>query len=53
MRMFDVQAIEIAAPCRLVFAFISEPDNLPQWAHASQDGLDPNREDRTKIMTIW
>lgn len=34
MRMFDLQAIEIAAPCRQVFAFIREPGNLPRWAHA-------------------
>jgi len=34
MRMFDVQAIEIAAPRRKVFEFLSEPANLPRWAHA-------------------
>jgi len=34
MRMFDVQGIEIAAPRRRVFEFLSEPANLPRWAHA-------------------
>ena len=34
MRMFDVQAIEIAAPLRKVFEFLREPTNLPSWAHA-------------------
>jgi uncharacterized protein YndB with AHSA1/START domain len=34
MRMFDVQAIEIAAPRQKVFEFVGEPRNLPRWAHA-------------------
>jgi len=34
MRMFDVQAIEIAAPRRTVFEFLAQPGNLPLWAHA-------------------
>lgn len=34
MRMFDVQGIEILAPCRTVFDFVKEPANLPRWAHA-------------------
>jgi hypothetical protein len=34
MRMFDVQGIEIMAPCRKVFDFVKQPANLPQWAHA-------------------
>ena len=34
MRMFDVQGIEIMAPCHKVFAFVREPGNLPRWAHA-------------------
>ena len=34
MRIFDVQAIEILAPCRKVFEFLRDPGNLPSWAHA-------------------
>src|SRR5262245_25297480 len=34
MRRFDVQAIEIVAPRDRVFAFLSEPGNLPRWARA-------------------
>jgi len=34
MRMFDVQGIEIMAPCQRVFEFVKQPANLPQWAHA-------------------
>ena len=34
MRMFDVQGIEIMAPCQKVFEFIRQPANLPQWAQA-------------------
>ena len=34
MRMFDVQGIEIMAPCHKVFEFLREPGNLPRWAHA-------------------
>ncbi len=34
MRMFDVQAIEIAAPRQKVFEFVGEARNLPRWAHA-------------------
>lgn len=34
MRMFDVQGIEIMAPCQRVFEFVKEPAHLPQWAHA-------------------
>ena len=34
MRTFDVQGIEIAAPCHRVFEFLEEPGNLPRWAHA-------------------
>jgi Polyketide cyclase / dehydrase and lipid transport len=34
MRMFDVQAIEIAAPRHKVFEFLREPANLPRWTHA-------------------
>jgi hypothetical protein len=34
MRLFDVQGIEIHAPCARVFDFIRNPANLPRWAHA-------------------
>ena len=34
MRMFDVQAVEIAATPRQVFEFVRDPANLPKWAHA-------------------
>lgn len=34
MRMFDVQAIEILAPRTTVFEFLTQPGNLPRWAHA-------------------
>ena len=34
MRMFDVQAVEIAVPRQAVFEFVRDPANLPKWAHA-------------------
>ena len=34
MRMFDVQAVEIAVSPREVFEFVKDPTNLPKWAHA-------------------
>jgi Polyketide cyclase / dehydrase and lipid transport len=34
MKMFDVQGIEIMASPERVFAFLREPGNLPEWAHA-------------------
>lgn len=34
MKMFEVQGVEILAPRDKVFAFVSDPRNLPQWAHA-------------------
>ena len=34
MRLFDVQGIEIRAPRAIVFEFLRNPQNLPQWAHA-------------------
>jgi len=37
MRTFDVQAIEIRVPPAAAFGFISEPSNLPRWAHAFQN----------------
>jgi uncharacterized protein YndB with AHSA1/START domain len=42
MRNHDIQAIEIAAPPAAVFAFISDPRNLPRWAHAFE-AADPAR----------
>jgi uncharacterized protein YndB with AHSA1/START domain len=34
MKTFDIQAIEITAPRETVFSFVSDPRNLPRWAHA-------------------
>jgi uncharacterized protein YndB with AHSA1/START domain len=34
MRMFDIQAVEIAVPRQTVFEFVRDPANLPKWAHA-------------------
>lgn len=34
MRDFDVQTIEIEAPCDATFKFISDPRTLPEWTHA-------------------
>lgn len=47
MRMFDVQGIEIMAPCRTVFEFVRQPANLPQWAHAFVSADD----DRARLET--
>ena len=47
MRMFDVQGIEIMAPCRKVFEFVKQPTNLPQWAHAFVSA----GEDRARLET--
>jgi hypothetical protein len=34
MRTFDVQGVEIHASRAVVFGFVSDPRNLPMWAHA-------------------
>jgi hypothetical protein len=34
MRTFDIQAVEILAPCEKVFDFVSDPGNLPKWTRA-------------------
>ncbi len=34
MRTFEVHAVEIGAPASSVFEFVSDPGNLPRWAHA-------------------
>lgn len=34
MKMFDVQAVEIAVARQTVFEFVRDPGNLPKWAHA-------------------
>jgi hypothetical protein len=47
MRMFDVQGIEIMAPCHKVFEFVKQPANLPQWAHAFVSAT----EDRARLET--
>ena len=40
MRTFDVQSVEIHAPFELVFDYIANAGNLPEWTHAfaSVDG---------------
>ncbi len=40
MRTFDVQGIEIRATRAAVFGFVSDPRNLPKWAHAFQQADD-------------
>ena len=45
--MFDVQGIEIMAPCHKVFEFVKRPANLPQWAHAFVSATD----DRARLET--
>ncbi len=34
MLTFDVQSVEIEAPPRAVFDYLSRPETLPEWAHA-------------------
>ena len=34
MRTYDVQGVEIATACATLFEFVSNPRNLPRWAHA-------------------
>lgn len=36
MKTFDVQSIEINTPYEKAFAYIADPHNLPEWAHAFQ-----------------
>jgi uncharacterized protein YndB with AHSA1/START domain len=38
MKLFDVQAIQIAAPFARVFDFIAEERNLPRWTSAFRHG---------------
>src|SRR5262249_32346960 len=40
VRTFDVQSVEIHAPFELVFEYIADSGNLPEWTHAfaSVDG---------------
>ena len=40
MKIFDVQSVEIHAPYDLVFNYVADPANLPEWTHAfaSVDG---------------
>jgi uncharacterized protein YndB with AHSA1/START domain len=50
MTLFDVQAIEIAAPCARVFDFVRDPRNLPRWAQAfeaAELGLHTDADPRT------
>jgi len=34
MKRFDVQSIGIERPAEMVFQFVSDPGNLPEWTHA-------------------
>lgn len=34
MKTFDLQGMEIRADFQAAFAYIANPENLPQWAHA-------------------
>ena len=47
MQMFDVQAIEIAAPADAVFEFVRHPANLPRWAEAFEAADDRTARLRT------
>jgi hypothetical protein len=47
MQLFDVQAIEIAAPAERVFQFVRQPANLPRWAH----GFATADEHRARMKT--
>lgn len=40
MKMFDVQSVGIEAAASRVFAFVSEPSNLPKWATAFKQAND-------------
>ena len=56
MRMFDVQAVEIAAPRSKEFEFLAQPGNLPLWAHAfvSADVVAPDSRRPTERSTsVW
>src|SRR5215208_4103924 len=37
MKTFDVQSIEINAPCQKTFDFLKDAANLPKWAHAFKE----------------
>jgi hypothetical protein len=52
MRMFDVQGIEIMAPCRKVFEFLREPANLPRWADAFVSAADDCARLETSAGTV-
>jgi hypothetical protein len=47
MRTFEVQGIEIQASRATVFDFVSDPRNLPKWAHAFQQADDKQASLRT------
>jgi hypothetical protein len=42
MQKYDVQSIEIEAPPRAVFDYLSRPETLPEWTHAFRT-VDGNR----------
>lgn len=52
MRTFDVQGIEIEASRAAVFAFVSDPRNLPKWAQAFQQADDKGARLNTPMGEI-
>ncbi len=52
MRTFDVQGIEIRATRAALFGFVSDPRNLPKWAHAFQQADDTRASLRTPLGAV-
>jgi hypothetical protein len=52
MRMFEVQGIEIDAPCKKVFEFLRVPGNLPRWAHAFTSAANGRAQLETAAGTV-
>jgi hypothetical protein len=51
MKQFDLQGVEIRAGYRDVYAYIADPMNLPQWAHAFKSVADGKAELQTPAGT--
>jgi hypothetical protein len=52
MRLFEVHGIEIVAAPGTVFRFVSDPRNLPRWAHAFKAADDGRARLETPAGTI-
>lgn len=52
MRTFEVHGIEIQAPASTVFAFVSDPRNLPRWAEGFCSADNERAELRTPRGTV-